>query len=122
MEKFHKNTGFTVNYDKTQMYRIGSFHNTLAEYYTATNLKWTNDPINVLGVWITHDAKEIMSLNYDGILSKAKKILNMWMHHNLSLCAKISVINTLVGSLFVYKMMVLPNMEEYVISSFEKTV
>ena len=39
LEVFRKNTGFVVNYDKTQLYRIGSLHNTNAKFYTAVNLK-----------------------------------------------------------------------------------
>ena len=63
-------------------------------------------PINILGVWVTYEIKEQMSLNYDGILDKIKAILYSWKNRGLSIIGKINVINV---SLFVYKMQVLPN-------------
>ena len=44
------NTGLTVSYDKTSIYRIGSIANTDAKLYSQRKINWTNNPINTLGV------------------------------------------------------------------------
>ena len=78
----------------------------MAHCYTECKLFWTNDSINILGVWVgDHD---ILRKNYQPLVEKSKCILDTWSKRNLSLFGKINVVNTLIGSLFVYKMMVLP--------------
>ena len=53
---FQKQSGFTVNYDKTTLYRIGSLNQAKAGSYVMVDgmnkIKETDDPINILGVWI----------------------------------------------------------------------
>ena len=107
LDWFHDISGFCINYDKTSVYRIGSLCDTNAMYYVEKYLVWTNDLVNILGIWVTHH-NNIMELNYDPLLEKTKNILNTWSKRNLSLAGKILIINTLVVSLFVYKMYVLP--------------
>ena len=41
-------------------------------------------------------------------MKRTKKVLNSWQNRGLSLLGKVQVVNTLVASIFVYKMMVLP--------------
>ena len=99
-------TGLKINYDKTTIYRVGSLRHSCARMYTVTdNIKWTNESINVLGVDICHD--NILEINYNNTLSKTKSILNGWKNRGLSLIGKVTIINTLISSLFVYKMLVL---------------
>ena len=120
LSNFKENTGFTVNYDKTQLYRIGSIKNSNAKLYTEMNLNWTSKPVNVLGVWISHNSEEVIHMNYASILDKFGTILSSWCNRNLSLKAKVGVINTLGASMFVYKMTVLPPIPDNLIKAFEK--
>ena len=101
-------TGLTVNYDKTTLYRIGSLKKSKAQLYTQPNIKWTNGPVNVLGITVDHD--DIIRLNYTELMEKAESTLLQWHNRNISLHGKVLVINTLVMSLFIYRMMVLPRM------------
>ena len=71
-------------------------------------------------MWIACTAEEVTQLNYQKIFEKSESVLKRWVNRNLSLHAKICVINALVGSLFVYKLMVLPNLPEKLIKDFEK--
>ena len=107
LQQFKEISGFTVNYDKTCMYRIGSIRDTNAKCYVEKNLFWTNDPINILGVTLHYDERILQELNYAPLLEKTTNILRSWRKRNLSLIGKIQIINTLVASLFVYKMTVL---------------
>ena len=106
LDSFHLQSGFQVSYDKTTLYRIGSLQHSSATMYDLTQYSWSNRDITVLGVTIAHE--DIVEKNYGPIVAKVKKVLNAWYNRNLTLIGKVQVINTLVASLFVYKMMVLP--------------
>ena len=67
-EWYRLQAGFTINYDKTTVYRIGSLRKTDAMIYTERKVQWTNKPINVLGVWVASDIDSVFSLNYDGLV------------------------------------------------------
>ena len=53
-------------------------------------------------------------------MQKAKNILDLWRHRSLSLTGKVQVINTLVASLFVYKMTALPRIPSVYIESLNR--
>ena len=73
---------------------------------------WTSHPINILGVEVTTESQELHQLNYANLLTKSEATLNSWKNRGLSIVGKIQVINSLVTSLFVYKMSVLPNLSQ----------
>ena len=117
LENFHHHTGFTINYDKTKILRIGALKDTDAKLITQKQVAWTNEPINVLGVMVGHG--DLLELNYRKLIDKAKATLNTWRQRSLSLIGKILIINTLIASLFVYKMTVLPSIPEYMVKELE---
>ena len=104
------NTGFKINYDKTTIYRVGQKNNAIAGVYTVKDMTVVQDKINVLGVWVSNSAEETLNLNYSETLKKVKTVLLSWENRGLSLLGKVLVLNSLIASLFVYKMYVLPRM------------
>ena len=76
--------------------------------------------INVLGVTISHE--NILDKNYSTIISKAKKVLMAWQNRDLTLLGKVQVVNTLIASLFVHKMMVLPQIPDSIKKAFDNLV
>ena len=106
---FHDSTGFSLSYDKTSIYRVGSAVKSNAKLYSEKELNWTSETINVLGVDIFQTESELQQ-NYESVIVKAKNTLNSWENRHLSLLGKVTVINSLISSLFVYKMYVLPSM------------
>ena len=122
LKTFYTISGMKPNYDKTTLYRIGSLKNSEAQWYTAQQVKWKNGTINVLGVEIGGSGTDLGSLNYGPILSKTQAIMQNWSKRNISLLGKIQIINSLVGSLFVYKMYVLPRIGQNFIIKFNKMV
>ena len=122
LDSFQQHSGFTVNYDKTQIYRIGSLKNSSAELYTQRKVRWTNEEIPVLGVTISHDLEVLLKANYALLLLKVETILSTWASRSLSLFDKIQVVNMLIASLFVHKMTVLPSMSEEVIKKMESAI
>ena len=107
ISEFHQSTGFTLSYDKTSIYWVGAMRKANAKLYTPSKMNWT-DQINVLGVDIRTDKDQLISDNYASLIVKSEEILDSWSHRNVSLLGKVTIINTLVASLFVYKMSVLP--------------
>ena len=122
LEWFRSISGLSVNYDKTTLYRIGSLKKSKAELYTTKNVNWTEHGINVLGVDVRSDDKEALECNYNPILHKIDNIFAMWSRRNITLTGKVNIVNTLVASLFVYKMMVLPNISNSLIARIEQKI
>ena len=118
IERFNMCTGFKINYDKTTIYRISSLRESNASFYTSQQVNWNSEYINVLGVNISHRKDDLMWLNYGQMIPKIKSTLLNWTKRGLSLSAKVMVINTLIASLFTYKMSVLPAID----SNFVKKV
>ena len=122
LERFRAISGFTLNYDKTSVFRIGSLKNTNAMLLSQTTVSWTNEPVNVLGVWIANDTQTTQNLNYQLLDQKVETIINKWSTRNSSLIGKVQVVNSLVTSLFVYKMMVLPRMTDSLLNSIKSKI
>ena len=118
LDWFRGNSGFSLSYEKTTMYRMGSIHNTEAKYYTEAGVVWSNEPINVLGVRIGVE-DNILELNYDNLVKKTRDTLNAWENRGLCLHGKVCVINTLIASQFVYKMLVLPEIPNHIVQKIE---
>ena len=90
-----------------------------ARLYTQKNLNWTNDEITVLGIDVSYE-QEVLRNNYKKLIPKTAAILQSWSQRNISLIGKVNVINTLVASMFIYRMAVLPNMTPDMINSLNK--
>ena len=108
LEEFRQISGFTVNYDKTIIYGIGSIKDSDAKCYCEKELSWTNGPVNYLGVWLDYDAEVMYQKNFEELMAKATNILKTWAKRNLSLFGKILIINSLVSSLVYHRLLVLP--------------
>ena len=119
---FERSTGFKINYNKTTIYRIGSIKQSIAKLYTKKEIVWPTDKINVLGVWVTKEKSEACNVNYAETMSKVKATLETWKKRSLSLFGKILIVNSLVGSLFVYKMTVLPKIPKHTVNAFNKLI
>lgn len=112
-DRMHCLTGLKVNYDKTNIYRVGSLANTNAKIYTAKEFNWTNEPISLLGVLIPTkpDNKLSSEINYESIINRIDSITQSWSLRAPTLMGRVLIVNTLIASLFVYKWQVFPNMD-----------
>ena len=97
-----------MNYNKTSLYRMGSLGSAKASIYVNKQIKWVQSGISILGVDINEDESAILNDNYQKIIDKLDSLFAMWRKRSLSLEGKVNMLNSLVGSLFVYKMSVLP--------------
>ena len=122
LERFRIASGFMVNYDKTNIYRIGSLRNSNARIHTQKPLNWTSEGLNILGVEVCEDITELFKRNYDNLILKTESILRQWHARHLSLEGKVLVVNTLITLLFVYKMTVLPELPKHYVNKLDQIV
>lgn len=82
-------------------------------------IPWTNDVINVLGIDIAE--KELVTeRNINPVVEKMQRTLKTWESRDLTLIGKITVINTLVMSLLVYRLSVIPTLAQNIVQSVNK--
>ena len=115
------NTGLRVSYDKTTMYRTGSLAHTKAKLWTPRKITWSNDYINTLRVNLYCDHKECEE-NILEVVTKMRAVAKMWYFRNMTLYGKVTVINALMASLFVYKMQVLPVITDRITTQVEAVI
>ena len=108
LNDFYKNTGLRVNYQKSVIYRIGALRNTNKTLNVSEKFRWADSKINILGI-ILDDVTHKNS--YNEIIQKMSTVTKMWSTRNLTLKDKITVANSLMGSLLVYHMQMLPTMD-----------
>ena len=122
LKAFEACSGMKVNIDKTTIYRIGSARKDNAKLYTRYKIQWSDKPLNLLGVIVSNDLHLLNNLNIMELMAKADRILKLWTNRNLSLLAKIQVVNSLVYSLFAYRMNVLDKLEDKFIRMFNAMI
>ena len=113
------NTGLTVSYEKTTMYRIGSIANTNAKIYTIKPIQWSNDSINTLGIDLYYDK---LDRNFESVICKMKAIANLWYFRTLTLYGKILIVNALMSSLFVYKLQIIHDIDDKIFETIDQII
>ena len=114
-------TGLRISYDKTTMYRIGSIANSNAKLFTHRRICWSNNFITTLGIDIANSPRGL-DRNYTGILSKMRTVSKMWYYRSMTLTGKVLIVNTLMSSLFVYKMQILPVISDRFVAEVEEVI
>ena len=123
LDKFADNTGLKVNYEKSMIYPVGAARKNAKRLKLTKNFKWADGVIESLGLLIdTNNLEDQVMLNYDSVVNKAKNVMNVWKTRGMSTLGKIEIVNTLVGSLFVYKMQVLPKLSDNVIAKINELI
>ena len=75
LDEFKMISGFTVNYEKTTIYRIGSLKKSNAKFYSERKLEWTNGPVNYLGIWLDYNPNTVYQKNFEPLLETAHAVL-----------------------------------------------
>ena len=109
LDKFQVISGLKVNYDKTEILRIGSLKNSEAQLYTQRNLTWTNNPSILLGIEISTDIQNIVTNNYDKVIKRIENLIKLWKGRQLTIFGRTVVIKTLLVSQLIYRFSVLPS-------------
>ena len=108
LEEFSTFSGLRVNTEKSAVLKLGPFRDTDAKFYTMKQLYWSPSHIRILGIQIFPDREVIHHENFVRVLDKVQNILEQWSSRNLSILGKIVIVNTLINTLFIHKLLCLP--------------
>ena len=120
VQEFTNNTGLTVNYNKTQIMRIGSLRDSNAKFYSEKQLIWS-DCIKVLGIDIYADTDQLI-LNYDKVTNKIRKVFDSWNVRSLSTIGKILIVNSLATSQMIYKLFVIASPPKTILTQIKQMI
>ena len=104
LTKFALCSGLKTNVEKTKVHNIG--HGDINKHQLS-GMNLENGPIKLLGISLTNNEKENIEQNFLPKLKLMQNLLNLWSQRNLSLKGKITVINSLIVSLFVYQLTII---------------
>ena len=108
LDDFAKCSGLKINYDKTKAVRIKA--NSNYHYLPELKIQWkTRGKFTLLGIEFDLDKIDITETNYLTKIESVKRTLNTWIHRNLTILGKITIIKTLALSQLVNLFTVLPN-------------
>ena len=107
MDNFQQNTGLKTNYEKTTIHKLGNLRSQNFRVRTVKQFNWSSSNIYSLGTFMEQN-EESLNKSFSETLEKVQTVLKVWKTRSLTLFGKISMLNSLVGSLFTYKMQFLP--------------
>ena len=116
------NLGLKVNYEKTTIYRIGSLCNTDAKLYTKKAIQWQDPPVFTLGLHVSEDMNMMSALNLIPMVEKVETRLKTWQKQDMTLMGRVLIVNTLVESMFIYRMSVLPKIDVAVLDQIQDII
>ncbi len=99
LNKFSQCSGFKINIDKTKTKGIGTSKS--PEYYHH-GLSWIKTPIETLGIHITNNLEESFNYNFKPKIATFKNLLQIWKQRTLTTKGKITIVNILALSTFIY--------------------
>ena len=108
LDSFGTFSGLRINPEKCTVLKLGPHKDSDAKFYTKKKLFWSPKDIRILGIQIYPDIKLMYERNFLDTLQKAQDILESWEHRKPSLLGRITIVNTLVTTLFVHKLLTLP--------------
>ena len=107
IENFSNVAGPVLNRLKTEGILLGCLKNK-DTILTTTSIKWTQDPVRCLGIYIGNDKAKCDHLNWSQKLIKIQSELHAWKKRSLTLFGKIAIIKTLSIPKLLYPAHFLP--------------
>lgn len=120
--EFQDFSGLAINYNKTEVLRLGSLCHTDAKFYSTLPLKWSDGPVKVLGMQMYGQSVDIANNNYNELLTKIDNILKNWSTRMLTPIGKICIVNTLINSQVTYKLQSLPTPSKQFFDKYKKLI
>ena len=119
LDRFHCISGLKINYDKTEILRIGSLKNSSAKIYTQKPLKWTLDPVLNLGIKFSL-CEDMTDINFSPLIKKIQLLTNIWETRDLTWLGKIAIIKSLLLSQLIYRFATLSSPKVDMLKEIEK--
>ena len=100
LNSFSLISGLKPNYEKCTILKIGAIKYSNMKLHCSDQVKWSNGPVNMLGITIPENMAELTKVNFNKKIIKMDKIVMPWYGKLLSLYGKVTLINTLIVSQF----------------------
>ena len=99
LEAFSTVSGLRMNTSKSEALWLGKNR---FRKDKPLNVKWSNAPIKILGIYISYDTALAMEMNFAAPLANLRASLNFWKMRGLTLFGKIQIIRSLGISRVLY--------------------
>ena len=97
LQYFREKTGLSANLQKTEYLLVG-------DAILSQDLPFTKvESTKILGTWVTAAGRDHCR-EWEGCVAKAKERIDLWSLRTFSLLGNVLLVNSLIGSLFVYLM------------------
>ncbi len=100
LRKFRICSGLSINLDKTEGMLIGPWRRLRQDL--PSNIKWTNGPIKLLGIYLSSDPNETIVLNFQSKIDALLRQLHWWKARDLTLTGRVLIVKSLALSKFQY--------------------
>ena len=107
LDKFASFSGCKINLSKSEAIHIGSLKGTDFCPFEEAGLRWRTNTFKTLGINFSLNINSLYELNFIPQLHQIEQTLNCWMHRNLSLLGKVTVIKSLLLPQLLYLFSVL---------------
>ncbi len=94
VQKFSKVSGLYLNLDKTEGIAVGATRN--INVNADPRIKWPNNPIRYLGVYVGYNEQICYKRNWTDKLEDMQKLIDNWRIRKLTLFGKVIVIKSLI--------------------------
>ena len=98
VDTFKKVSGLRINTSKSSALLLGN----TPKFKLPMSIKWTNEPIKVLGIYISNDLPRCFDLTIQESIIKMKQTLNAWRQRKLTLNGKVLILKSLILSKFIH--------------------
>ena len=119
LQLFESFSGLKMNTAKTQVVWIGASKNCTKRYLPQMKFNWNPTVFKTLGIVFSTNLTSIIELNFDGIINKIERTLNIWSRRQLTPYGKITVIKTQIISKIVHLLINIPNPSESFIKKLD---
>ena len=93
VKNFSDVAGPQLNMDKVQGIWLGSYKANMPNNFA--EIKWTNEPVKCLGIYIGHNTVKCNDLNWGTKIAKIRRLLEVWKLRKLTIWGKIHILKTL---------------------------
>ena len=95
-----------INFEKTQIVRLGTLQNDNIVFTTSEQLQWVQET-KILGINVQANRQRMLQVNYENLFKRMQNVLNPWGARSATLMGKILIVNALMSSQAVYKFLIL---------------
>ena len=99
LDRFGEISGLKLNEEKTEVYWLGSFHDSPEDI----GIDKVNKPMKILGIYFTYNWQKFQGLNFENIIKSIKKSINAWQWRNFTLIGRIQIIKTFAIPKFMFR-------------------